>query len=63
MKTNIDNHGDPLAPDDPEYQRRMQQAASFYAAMEIEAWQMACAEGHIATAAIDHSPARQGEGA
>lgn len=57
MKTDIDSHEDQLASDDPEYRRRLRDAASAYAAEEIEAWQLACAEG-LSAAVIDGTSGR-----
>ncbi len=40
----LQNH-ELIAADDREYHRRLSYAADAYAAEEIEAWQMACANG------------------
>jgi hypothetical protein len=51
-----------ITAEDPEYQRLYRDATSVYAAEEIDAWQMACAEGIVATTPIGNPPARQGAG-
>ena len=45
MKIDIDHHDEePISREEPEYLRRCRDAMSAYAALEIEAWQEACAE-------------------
>lgn len=61
MRTDIDDHSDdPTDFSGPEYRRRLQQAVSEYAALEIEAWRLRHAEeqhpaGADQLGAIHHS--------
>jgi hypothetical protein len=48
----------PIAADDREYHRLFGYAARAYAAEEIEAWQMACANGVTVTTSIGNPSAR-----
>jgi hypothetical protein len=59
MKINIYNRRkEPIAADDREYHHLFGYAAGAYAAEEIEAWQMACANGVTVTTPIGNPPAR-----
>jgi len=59
MKIKIYNrHEEPIAADDREYRRLVAYAAGAYATEEIEAWQLACANGVHATTPIGSPPAR-----
>jgi hypothetical protein len=63
MQVDIDHYDEgPISPEDPEYLRRYRDAMSAYAALEIEAWQMACAEEATTTVSTVDRPSRQDGG-
>ncbi len=61
MEIDIDHrYEEPILPGDPEYLRRYRDATSAYAALEIEAWQLVCAEETTTSLKMADQPARQG---